>query len=101
MLTAAAPARRSATTCAEPICRMCQLKSLRCMAVRLLSARRANRNVVMRTALAENVKDERAEVGAPCRGGRRFCGNPALHLVVALAMSPLCETIMSRRHLLE
>ena len=55
----------------------------------------------MITALAEQVKDERAQVGAPCRGGCRFCGNPELHLVVDLGMSPLCENFLSRDQLLD
>src|SRR3954462_3097209 len=79
---------------------MFRQKLQRCTRTQPLLAQRTNRTLPMSTALAEEIKNERAPVGASSRGGCRFCCNPELHLVVDLGMSPLCENFLSRDQLL-
>src|SRR6476619_6214262 len=100
ILIADAPAPRSAIICAELTCHMFLRRSPLCTGPQPLSAQQHKRASLMSTALAEDIKQRRAAVGAPCRGGCRFCGNPELHLVVDLGMSPLCENFLSRDQLL-
>jgi SAM-dependent methyltransferase len=55
---------------------------------------------MMSTALIEEISAKPVSAPTACRGGCRFCGNPDLHLVVDLGMSPLCENFLSRDQLL-